>query len=236
MKSCIYIVSTFLLVLLGGACTHVLEPKPIDLLTDDVVLNEPKDVPKAEIGLYSAFRPIIPGVVIAGDATADMLTHNGTFTQYRELSTKEITSANGSVTALWGSIYNTVYLANFILERLPTVPGVKTADRNRVFGAAHFLRGYAYFTALYTYGGVPKVLTTSIETNRNIPRASTDDILSLVEDDYAQALNLLPPVPINTAYAGQFTVKAALARLNLYLGNWAKAESLSTEVIKSKFY
>ena len=236
MKSCIYLVSTFLLVLLGGACTHVLEPKPIDLLTDDVVLNEPKDVPKAEIGLYSAFRPIIPGVVIAGDATADMLTHNGTFTQYRELSTKEITSANGSVTALWGSIYNTIYLANFILERLPTVPGVKTADRNRVLGAAHFLRGYSYFTALYTYGGVPKVLTTSIETNRNIPRASTDDILSLVEDDYAQALDLLPPVPINTAYAGQFTVKAALARLNLYLGNWAKAESLSTEVIKSKLY
>src|SRR6267142_4381405 len=236
MKNCFQIVFILFLVLVSGSCSHILEPKPIDLLTDDVVLNEPKDVPKVEIGLYSAFRPIIPGVVIAGDATSDMLIHNGTFTQYRELSTKEITSANASVTALWGSIYNTIYIANFILERLPTVDGVKTADRNRVLGAAHFLRGYAYFIALYTYGGVPKVLTTSIETNRNIPRASRDEILNLIEDDYAQALELLPPVPVNVAYAGQFTVKAALARLNLYLEKWTQAEGLATEVIKSKLY
>src|SRR5882762_786067 len=148
MKNCLSALLGLLLVLFIGACHQILEPKPIDQLIDDVVLNEPKDVPQVEIGLYSAFRPIPPSVVIAGDATADMLIHNGTFTQYRELSTKEITSANGSVAALWGSIYNTIYLANFILERLPTVPGVKTADRNRVLGAAHFLRGYAYFTAL----------------------------------------------------------------------------------------
>lgn len=236
MKNCFQIVRILFLILVSSSCSHILEPEPIDLLTDDVVLNEPKDVPKAEIGLYSAFRPIIPGVVIAGDATSDMLIHNGTFTQYRELSTKEITSANASVTALWGSIYNTIYIANFILERLPTVDGVKTADRNRVLGAAHFLRGYAYFIALNTYGGVPKVLTTSIETNRNIPRASRDEILSLIEDDYAEALDLLPQVPVNVAYAGQFTVKAALARLNLYLENWAEAEGLATEVIKSKLY
>ena len=34
------------------SCTDLLEPKPIDLLTDDVVLNEPKDVPNVELGLY----------------------------------------------------------------------------------------------------------------------------------------------------------------------------------------
>ncbi len=236
MKNCLQIASILLLMLASSSCIHILEPKPIDLLTDDVVLNEPKDVPKVETGLYSAFRPIIPGVVIAGDCTADMFIHNGTFTQYRELTTKQITSANGSVTSLWGSIYNTIYIANFILERLPAVDGVKTADRNRVLGAAHFLRGYAYFIALYTYGGVPKVVTTSIETNRNIARASTDEILDLIKDDYAQALDLLPKVPANTAYAGQFTVKAALARLNLYLENWTEAEGLATEVIKSKLY
>lgn len=226
----------FVLVLVSSRCSNVLEPKPIDLLTDAVVLNEPKDVPNVEIGLYSAFRSIVPGVVISGDCTADMLLHNGTFTQYRELCNKQITAANGSAAALWGSIYHTIYIANFILEKLPSVTGVKTADRDRVLGAAHFLRGYAYFIALYTYGGVPEVTTTSIETNRHIARATTDQILSLVADDYNQASSLLPSVPVNTAYAGKTTVQAALAKLNLYLQKWPEAETNATNVIQSKLY
>src|SRR5688572_16301155 len=94
------------------SCQELLEPKPVDKLTDDLVLNEPADVPQVEAGLYSAFRNITPVTVIAGDFTADMLTHNGTFSQYRELGTKNITPSNASATALWGAIYNTTYIAN----------------------------------------------------------------------------------------------------------------------------
>ena len=218
------------------SCQDLLKPKPIDLLTDDVVLNEPKDVPHVEIGLYSAFRPIIPAAVIAGDATADMLIHNGTFTQYRELGTKQITSANASVTALWGSIYNTVYIANFILERLPTVAGVKTSDRDRVLGTAHFLRGYAYFLAAYTYGGVPNVTTTSIETNRNIPRSSKAEILGLVLADYTEALNDLPEETSSAGFAGKNAVRAALAKYYLYQKSYPEAEQFATTVISSGLY
>ena len=80
--------------------------------------------------------------------------------------------------ALWGSIYNTIYIANFILERLPNVPGVKTSELNRVLGTAHFIRGYAYFIALNTFGGVPKVTETTIDANRNIARATKEEILN----------------------------------------------------------
>src|SRR5690242_12295282 len=111
-----------------SSCEQTLEPKPVDLLTDDIVLNEAKDVPNVEMGLYNAFRDILPSTVIAGDFTADMLIHNGTFSQYRELGGKNITSANASVATLWASIYNTVYIANFLLERLPSVPGVKATE------------------------------------------------------------------------------------------------------------
>src|SRR6188474_594802 len=142
MKGRIHTYYLISLLLISTSCSDLLEPEPIDLLTDDIVLNEAKDVPNVEIGLYSAFRPIIPSVVIAGDCTADMLQFRGTFSQYRELGTKTITSANGSAAALWGSIYNTIYIANFIIERLPAIPGVKTADRDRVMGTAYLLRGY----------------------------------------------------------------------------------------------
>ena len=218
------------------SCESVLEPEPVDTLTDDVVLNEPKDVANVEIGLYSAFRVIPPATVIAGDFTADMLVHNGTFSQYRELGTKQITSANASVATLWGAIYNTVYIANFILERLPQVPGVPTSQRNTVLGTAHFLRGYAYFIGLYSFGGIPEVLTTSIETNRNIPRASQQEILDLIFEDYEFALNNLPTESENPGFANQYAVRAALARLYLYLGDWNQAETFATSVISSNLY
>jgi starch-binding outer membrane protein, SusD/RagB family len=225
-----------LIFFLATSCSELLEPKPIDLLTDDVVLNEPKDVPNVEIGLYSAFRPIIPAAVIAGDATADMLIHNGTFTQYRELGTKQITSANASVATLWGSIYNTVYLANFIIERLPQVSGVTAAQRDRVLGTAHFLRGYAYFVALYSFGGVPKVTDIAIDVNRNIARASESEILDFILDDYTEALSKVPASISNAAFVNEFSVRAALAKYYLYLGNNAQAESFATNVISSNEY
>src|SRR6478609_9279676 len=210
----------FCFVLTFSSCQQTLEPKPVDLLTDDIVLNEAKDVPNVEIGLYNAFRDILPSTVIAGDFTADMLIFNGTFSQYRELGTKNITSANASIATLWASIYNTVYIANFILEKLPNVPGVKAAERDRVTAVAHFLRGYAYFIALHTYGGVPQVLNTSIDENRNIPRATPDEINSLILSDYNAALGKLPDVASNPGYASNYAVRAALARFHLYNKDW----------------
>lgn len=231
----IRIILLWALLLFSGSC-DILEPEPVDLLTNDLVLNEPRDVANVEIGLYSAFRNIAPATVIAGDFTADMLIHNGTFSQYRELGTKQISSANASVEALWEAIYNTVYIANFILERLPEVSGVPSTQRNQVMGTAHFLRGYAYFIALYTFGGVPEVTTTDIETNRNIPRGSEADILNLILDDYNEALTKVPKDPVNAAFVGEFVVRAAFARLYLYLGQWANAETFATAVIDSEQY
>jgi starch-binding outer membrane protein, SusD/RagB family len=233
MKKASFIV---LIILVSSSCKDLLEPKPIDLLIDDIVLNEPKDVPNVEIGLYSAFRNVVPATVIAGDATADMLIHIGTFTQYRELGTKQITASNASVASLWGSIYNTIYIANFILERLPTVAGVKTADRNRVLATAHFLRGYAYFTAVYTFGGVPKATGTTIEANRNIARGTKEEILNFVIDDLTQALGKLPQKPSSFAFVGEYTVRALLSKLYLYQKDYVKAEQYASEVIASDIY
>lgn len=229
------LVSIFIFFVAFG-CQNVLEPEPIDLLTDDIVLNSPNDVPNVEIGLYAAFRPIIPSTVIAGDFTADLLVHNGTFSNFRELGTKQITSANGSVAALWGSIYNTIYLANFIIERLPGVPGVRSTDRERVLATAHFLRGYAYFIAVYSFGGVPLVTTTDIETNRNIARASKEEVLGFILDDYNSALDKLPETPANAGFASDYAVRAALAKYYLYAENWQQAITFSTDVIQSGNY
>jgi starch-binding outer membrane protein, SusD/RagB family len=221
----------------GFGCTNFLDPEPVALLIDDLALNEAKDVPSVEIGLYGAFRGIAAPKVIAGDMTADMLIHIGTFNQYREFSNKQITSTNASAAALWGSIYRTIYVANFILEKLPGVPGVTEAERNEVTATARFLRGYAYFVGVYTFGAMPITTTSDLESNRNVPRSSVEDLLAFIEADYAAASgDALPESPVNAGFVSQSAVVAARARLALYRQNWAEAEALTSQIIDSENY
>ncbi len=66
-----------------------------------------------------------------------------------------------------GSIYNTVYISTLSSKNYLMFQ-VKIRTRT-VIVVARFIRGYAYFIALHTFGGVPQVVNTSIEENRNIP-------------------------------------------------------------------
>ncbi len=128
-------------------------------------------------------------------------------------------------------------MANFILERLPSVPGVTEAERNEVTATAHFLRGYAYFVGLYTYGGIPIVTGTDITINRSVARGSASEVLALIQQDFeAASSDVLPEEPVNAGFVSTYAVKAARARLALYLENWAEAESLTTEIIDSEQY
>jgi len=225
-----------------GSCTEVLEPKPIDILADQFVLNEPADVQTVRLGAYAAFRGTAAPKVIIGDFTADYIQHNGTFTDYQELGNKQITAANGVAGAMWGSLFNTIYVCNFLLEKLPTVPGVREAERKLVTAEAKCLRGIANFMGATTFGGFPKVTTTDVATNKTIGKASKDDILKSALEDIQAALTDLPtgsPTQGRPTYAGYLTknaAKAALARYHLYQKNWALAEQYASEIISSGGY
>jgi starch-binding outer membrane protein, SusD/RagB family len=236
MKSIRFILTISILFAVGACENNVLEPEPIDVVINDVVLNEAKDIPNVEIGLYSAFRGMTNTIIIAGDLTADNLIHIGTFSQYRELGIKKITAANASVATLWSNLYSTIYIANFMLERLPTIPGVPTATRTKAEATARYIRGMCYFIGAYTFGAFPLVTTTDIEVNRNIARTSRDEILAFAEADLISAAGQLPLSPPSPAFASEYAVRAALARFYLFQQNWAAAEANASIVINSGSY
>ncbi len=222
--------------LLLSSCREVLAPEPVNQLTNELVLSSPADVETVRIGLYNALRGSASLKVVAGDLTADMAIHNGTFNEYREFSNKQITPSNDAVAQLWGALYGIVYRSNFVLERLPELGGVPTQQRKSVLAEAHLLRGYAYFTLAFTYGDVPLVTTTNVEANRNVARQPREAILAQAEEDLLKALPDLPDKPVNAGFAGKNTAKAMLARYYLYIRNWINAEKYATEVINSGLY
>lgn len=228
------------LLLAFGGCREVLEPPPVDLLVDDLVLLGPDDMEPVRIGLYNALRSFGSCTIFAADFTPDYIQNNGTFTDFNELGNKSITPANTLTRTLWGNIYSTIYIANFIEENIDGVARVSRAEKDRLLAEAKFCRAYAYFIAAYAFGDVPDVTTTDVQTNRNIPRASKQDILDRVLDDYTAALAGLPlrwdadNATLNKQFATKNAVRAGLARYYLYEGNWTAAEQYADSVISSR--
>lgn len=233
---CLGVVMAFLLTL--SSCREILEPPPVDLLVDNLVLNSAADIEPVRLGLYNAFRGVAAPMVVAGAFTADFIQHNGTFAVYNELGNKQITASNAAAQALWQSIYNTVYVANFIEERIATVSGVTEDDRKRIVAEARFMRGFVNFIGTYTYGDIPKVTTTDILTNRSIPKTTRAEILQSVLADYTAALPDLPVTITGKTQAKTFATKnaarAALARYFLYQKDWVQAEKYASDIIASK--
>ncbi len=229
MKNCIYISLVSLLLVLS-ACDELLNPKPVDLITSDQVLT---DVNSARVLLTSAYRDLAnlgAPKIIAGDFTADNLIHNGTFTQYREISSKDMSASNGAASAMWGVVYSMSYIASFLNEGLPDID-IPQSEFDEITAAASFLRAYAYFVGAYTFGGMPIVTTTVVADNRVITRSSLQETLDFVESELLYALDKLPEESFNAGEASNGAVKALLARYYLYTENWAEAEKYATDVI-----
>ncbi len=230
MRIKIYI-AILLVIITGNSCGDLLNPTPVDRITDDQVL---KDAVSARVVLTSAYRDLAnlgAPKIIAGDMTADNLTHNGTFTQYKEISSKEMSASNGSADALWGVIYSLTYIVNFLYEGLPAID-IPQSDYDEITAAASFLRAYAYFVGAYTFGGMPIVTSTDVNVNKSMPRSSLEETLDFIESDLMYALDKLPEITFNQGDVSNGAVKALLARFYLYRQDWTNAEKYATDVIE----
>ena len=230
MKYFFYI-SVLVLSIICFACGDLLNPKPVDLITDDQVLTDANSARVVLTSAYRGFANLGAPRIIAGDLTADNLIHNGTFTQYREISSKDMSASNGSASALWGVIYSISYIANFLYEGLPAIE-ISQSDYDEITATASFLRAYAYFVGVYTFGGLPIVTSTNVDQNRVVPRASFQETLNFIESELLYALDKLPAQSFNSGEATNGAVKALLAKFYLYTENWAQAEKYATEVIE----
>ncbi len=213
------------------ACEGILEPEPVDRITDDQVLTDAGSAQVVVSGIYRGMANMATPKIIAGDMMADHLQENGTFTQYIEIGNYDMSASNGAAEALWSVIYSTAYRVNFLLEGLPEVTGLIASNRNRLEAEARFIRAYGYFLGAYTYGDIPLVTSTSISENRNIGTTLVSDVLDFVEEEFLFTVDKLPQIPSNAGFLSNGAAKAALARFYLYREDWENAERYATEVI-----
>ena len=151
-----------------------------------------------------------------------------------------------AVSALWDQMYYGISTANLIISKADNV--TKEDSRNKALGEAHFLRGYNYYRLFCQYGGV--VLETEPANGtvkKSFTRASEEETLNLIIDDFENAYKMLPKDKWRgngtwTKYtAAHFLAKALLYRQSERCASWAskydkaadlnRAISLCDEVI-----
>ena len=131
-----------------------------------------------------------------------------------------------AVSALWDQMYYGISTANLIISKADNV--TKEDSRNKALGEAHFLRGYNYYRLFCQYGGV--VLETEPANGtvkKSFTRASEEETLNLIIDDFENAYKMLPKDKWRgngtwTKYtAAHFLAKALLYRQSERCASWA---------------
>ena len=96
---------------------------------------------------------------------------------------------------VWRDWYYTINVCNYILYRAGQDNSVLSDDMKRVVGQAHFLRGLSYYNLAGYYQNPTLMLNyedySSLETLYS-ENSSYDEVLNQAENDFTEAMTLLP--------------------------------------------
>ncbi|MFD0997737.1 RagB/SusD family nutrient uptake outer membrane protein [Ohtaekwangia kribbensis] len=157
-------------------------------------------------------------------------THRG------QLLTGTHDASNGVLMQVWRGWYRLIHQANQVIDNAPKATENVTEElKLRVVGEAKFLRALAYFDLVTVWGGVPLMETYAKAIGEDKPRASVEQVYTLIISDLENAIANLPvKSAYNASNVGRANKEAAqnlLARVYMQRGQYNLAEPLLESII-----
>ncbi|WP_170302684.1 RagB/SusD family nutrient uptake outer membrane protein [Chitinophaga oryziterrae] len=140
----------------------------------------------------------------------------------------------------WDDEYNFIYTSNAAISGLSVTNSLTPAIKQRLLGEAYFIRAFHYFYLVNLYGDVPLVLSTNYIDNSKLSKTPIASVYQQMISDLNQAKSLLDDQYVDASILRKTTerlrpnrmaVNALLARVQLFVKNYAAADAASTEVI-----
>lgn len=232
---------------------EVLDQSPQASLPAATAIKDAASVNAAILGIYSGFQSgNYYGLRYQAfaDLYADNIRHTGTFPSFLQIANRQILPDNTEVTNMWNSMYSVINRANGVIAAVPGITD-PTLNKNSALSEARALRAMVYFDLIRYWGGsntgfnisggvgVPLILKPTLTEADATPtaRSSEADVMAQVVADLDFAIANFGSSNTNTAgRISKDAVKALKARVDLYLGNYTSAETLTTELIGSNRY
>ncbi len=232
------IVALFVVGLSLSSCKDLLDtPLPNDQLATESVFASKATIKDLVNGLYNAYSSQHNGFIVRNNAA---ISDETTFPTHPGNGLGDLIFANflpqSTVQLGWDIFYKSIYRANLLIENLPGVPTtvLSESDRKLYLATARFIRAECHFFLLNSYGNVPLVTTTNAAVNSIISQATATEVYASVVSDLEAAIADLPvTVTVTPTIHNKYQAQALLARVYLYMGRWADAETAATSVINS---
>lgn len=182
-----------------SSCDSFLEEKPQSEKSTDQFWKTPADAKSAVNSLYFGGVSRLHNIDVDGGWTPKATMWGGimsglfvdkrkdrTFTNASEGSNFNIQSFDGTALKLWEEFYLGVSRANSIIDKMPTMKEVLTAEQiDYNIAQAKFFRAYNYFYLVKEFGGVPYITKPYEKASSDmfVPRSSAADVYKNIEQD-----------------------------------------------------
>ena len=223
------------------ACSDFLEQEPANYISDEAVITNESSAKSALNGVYhrlgaSAYyggRYFDAGVNLA----SDNVTWTGSLNFYYDFDTHQYSAENQLLSYAWYGIYATVNQANQVIEKTQALSSISDNERRRIIAEATVLRSLAFFDLARTWGNVPLVKAATHAPNQfdGVKQTQAKAVYQEVVNDISSVLGDLSQAN-DRVHVSRSVAEALLARVSLYLENWAKAEEYATKVIENPSY
>ena len=223
------------------ACSDFLEQEPANYISDEAVITNESSAKSALNGVYhrlgaSAYyggRYFDAGVNLA----SDNVTWTGSLNFYYDFDTHQYSAENQLLSYAWYGIYATVNQANQVIEKTQALSSISDNERRRIIAEATVLRSLAFFDLARTWGNVPLVKAATHAPNQfdGVKQTQAKAVYQEVVNDISSVLGDLSQAN-DRVHVSRSVAEALLARVSLYLEDWAKAEEYATKVIENPSY
>ena len=143
------------------------------------------------------------------------------------------TAGEGQILDFWHGQYQTINLANVVLDNLPSI-NMDATLKVRYLAEAKFIRAYSYFRLVRAFGDVPLRLTVAKNSSEyNIPRSPKAAVWAAIETDLTDAASILPQTyaAVDIGHATKGAALALHAKVSMYQKHWADVVTFTTQVM-----
>ena len=225
-----------IMLLSSVACNEkeFLKETPLDFLSPESAYKDYTGFQSALTGIYNEVRAweVYSGGIRNFLATDIAYNAREDSDRLGELVT--VYSPTGKVAkGFWEFSYQIIKDANGIIAHLKE-SGLSKKERTLIEAEARFFRAYGYRTLVYFYGGVPLVKEEITHPKKDFTRASKEDVLNFIIEDFEFAAQNLPGITeVNDGKVSDLVAKHYLAETYISVGDYESAIINAGDVISN---
>jgi hypothetical protein len=224
-----------------SACADLDTLAPINSVPSDQAITNAASAAASVNGIYDEVQDetlVFDGWLALPQFFSDEADATGTFPTRLEFGNLNVFPANGTMAAVFTDLYDGINVANNVITLIPGVEDEAFSAEQRAdfIGQARFLRAQMYLHLVTLWGDIPLITEPTVDVGDvlNVPNSTVDQVYAQIIDDLNDAVvNVAQDVgPLG---ASKQAANALLARVALYQGRWADAQSLAEGVLGAGF-